>query len=330
MTTTETTTAGQPRPNHTTLGRTGLDVSVACLGTGGHSRLGQEYGTSFASSVGVVAAAIDAGITFIDTAAGYDTEEIVGAAIAGRRDQLVISTKNHIVKKGSDFLGDDFITGAEYKELVDASLRRLGTDHIDILHLHGIVASQYDYCVSEMVPALDELRQAGKIRFTAISERFYVEPEHDLLLRALEDDYFDVMMVGFNLVNHTALRTVVPKAKAKGVGLQGIYAVRGKLTDAAHAQGLIDESVRLGEIDPAELDADPLGFLTAPGVASSLVEACYRYNRWADGVDTTLTGTGSIEHLRDNLAALSLPPLPDATLAQIERLFGRVRTVTGE
>ncbi|MCU1420420.1 MAG: aldo/keto reductase [Microbacteriaceae bacterium] len=316
--------------DHTTLGRTGLDVSVACLGTGGHSMLGQAYGKTFDESVAVVNAAIDAGVTFIDTAFAYGTEEIVGKAIAGRRDDLVISTKNHIVKKGTSFLGDDFITGAEFIALVEDSLRRLGTEHVDILHLHGVVASQYDYCVAEMVPALERLREQGKIGSTAISERFYVEPEHDLLRRALQDDYFDVMMVGLNLVNHTALADIVPAANAKGVGLQGIYAVRGTLATSEGMRKLIDESVALGEIDPALLDADPVAFLTAPGAASSLVEACYRYNRWAPGVDTTLTGTGSVDHLRENLAALALPPLPDSVLARIDEVFGGVHTVTGE
>jgi aryl-alcohol dehydrogenase-like predicted oxidoreductase len=314
----------------TLLGRTGLEVSVACLGTGGHSRLGQAYGASVDDSVAVVSAALDAGVNFVDTAAGYDTEEIVGLAIAGRREEVVVSTKNHVVKKGTDFLGHDFVTGAEFAALVDESLRRLGTDHIDILHLHGIVASQYDYCVAEMVPVLERLKQQGKIRFTAISERFYVEPTHALLERAVQDDHFDVMMVGLNILNHTALRHVIPAAKAKGVGIQGIYAVRGKLATAEAAQALIDESVANGEIDPAALDADPLAFLTAGGAAESLIEACYRFDRHAPGVDTVLTGTGKVSHLEQNLAAIEGPPLPDPVLERITRLFGRVETVTGE
>ena len=316
--------------DRTVLGRTGLEVSVACLGTGGHSRLGQEYGNSFDESADVVRAAIEQGVDFIDTAAGYDTEEIVGAAIAGRRDELVISTKNHIIRKGSSFLGDDYITGAEFAQRVDESLRRLGTDHVEVLHLHGIVASQYDYCVAEMVPVLDELKRQGKVRFTAISERFYVEPMHETLLRALEDDFFDVIMVGYNFVNHTALREVIPRAVEKNLGIQGIYAVRGALATPAGVQKLIDESVAAGEIDPGELDADPVAFLTAPGVAGTLADACYRYNRWAPGSNTTLTGTGSVEHLTANLASLDRPPLPDAVLDRIERIFGGVETVTGE
>lgn len=312
------------------LGRTGLEVTAASLGTGGGSRLGQAYGASFDDSVAVVRAAMDAGVNFIDTAAGYQTEEIVGAAIVGHRDEVVISTKNHVVAHGSDPHGNDFITGAEFTGLVDASLKRLGTDYVDVLHVHGIVGAQYDHAVAEIVPVLEKLREQGKIRSTAISERFYFEPQHDTLKRALEDDLFDVMMVGFNFVNHNALAEIIPAAKEKDVGIQGIYAVRGTLATAEGVQRLIDESIALGEIDPADLDPDPTAFLTAPGAAASLIEACYRYNRHAPGVDTTLTGTGSIAHLRENLAALQKPPLPDEVLATIARVFGRVVTVTGE
>jgi L-galactose dehydrogenase len=317
--------------DRTRLGRTELDVSVACLGTGGYSRLGQATGASFAQSAEVVESAIDQGVNFIDTAAAYDTEEIVGAAIKGRqRDQLVISTKNHIIKKGTDFVGRDFVTGAEFARLVDESLTRLGTDYVDIFHVHGIVASQYDYCVAEIVPVLEDLRKQGKIRHTAISERFYQEPRHDLLELVVNDDYFDVIMVGLNFMNHTALRHVVPAAKEKDVGIQGIYAVRRRLITPEAAQTMIDESIANGEIDPAQLDADPLGFLTADGVAASLIEACYRYNRYAPGIDTTLTGTGSVEHLTDNLASLSAPPLPEDVVEKIDRIFGRVESVTGD
>ena len=67
------------------LGRTGLNVSVAGLGCGGHSRLGQTYGNSEEQSIAVVSAALDLGINFVDTAAAYGTEKIVGAAVKGRR-----------------------------------------------------------------------------------------------------------------------------------------------------------------------------------------------------------------------------------------------------
>src|ERR1700742_4516699 len=82
--------------HYKTLGRTGLSVSVAGLGCGGHSRLGQAYGNTVEQSVAVVHAALDLGINWIDTAAAYGTEKIVGEAVRGRRDKVHISTKTAI------------------------------------------------------------------------------------------------------------------------------------------------------------------------------------------------------------------------------------------
>jgi L-galactose dehydrogenase len=74
---------------------------------------------------------------------------------------------------------------------------------------------------------------------------------------------------------------------------------------------------------------NPLGFLTAEGVASSLPEAAYRFCRWEPGMDVILSGTGSVEHLRDNAASLSLPPLPDAVTERLRQLFARIDSVSG-
>ena len=78
---------------HATLGRTGIEVSVAGLGCGGHSRLGQSYGATEAQSVAVIHQALDLGINLIDTAQAYGTESIVGKALRGRHDEVVLSTK---------------------------------------------------------------------------------------------------------------------------------------------------------------------------------------------------------------------------------------------
>ena len=79
----------------TTLGRTELTASVAGLGCGGHSRLGRTTGASQADSVRLVEHALALGVTYLDTAESYGTEEIVGKALAGRRDQVIVSTKTH-------------------------------------------------------------------------------------------------------------------------------------------------------------------------------------------------------------------------------------------
>ena len=77
----------------TTLGRTGFEVSVAGLGCGGYSRLGQAYGASVSESEALIAAALDLGVNFVDTAPAYRTENIVGRALRGRRESAVVSTK---------------------------------------------------------------------------------------------------------------------------------------------------------------------------------------------------------------------------------------------
>src|SRR5476651_1387148 len=99
------------------LGRTGLNVSVAGLGCGGHSRLGQTYGNSFEQSVAVVKAAIDMGINFIDTAAAYGTEKIVGEAVRGMRDKVFISTKTAILPWGEP--NAQTFTGAQILEQLE-------------------------------------------------------------------------------------------------------------------------------------------------------------------------------------------------------------------
>ena len=115
-----------------TLGRTGLDVSAAGLGCGGHSRLGQSRGATEDESIAVVRRALDLGITFIDTARAYGTEDIVGKGVAGHRDEVVISTKAHPAGR------DGPLPGKELRESLEKSLGRLRTDCVDVFHLHGV------------------------------------------------------------------------------------------------------------------------------------------------------------------------------------------------
>jgi aryl-alcohol dehydrogenase-like predicted oxidoreductase len=316
--------------DHARLGRTELSVSVASLGSGGASRLGQQYGASFDDSVRVVRTAMDSGVNAVDTASGYRTEEIIGAAVSGHRGDVVISTKSGITE--NPFArASNLISGAAFAERIRGSLTRLGTDYIDILEVHGLELDHYDYCIEEIVPILERFKEEGSIRFSGVSEAFGSDPGHEMLRRAVEDDYFDVMMVGLNVVNHSALARVIPLAKQKDVGIQCMYAVRRKLAHHDLARSVVEKAVAAGEVDPAAIDVgDPLGFLVGPGAAKSLVEACYRFDRHAPGVDTVLTGTGSVDHLVDNLRSINQPALPERALAQIGRLFGRVRSVTGD
>ncbi len=310
------------------LGRTGLAVSIAALGAGGKSRLGQSQGASRESSVALVRSALDQGVTLLDTAAIYGTEAIVGEAIRGRRNDVVISTKAFITVDGASTV---LISAADFTQRVDEALKRLGTDRIDIMQLHGVTEAQYDHAVTEILPAMKRLIESGKVRFTGLTERFAEDSKHKMLQRAATDGLFDVLMVGFNFVNQTAARTVLPAAKKNDLGTLCMYAVRGPLAQHETANALVRKLIGTGEVDADAVDpANPLGFLLEPGVAASLNEAAYRFCRHSPGIDVVITGTGSVAHLAQNLQSISAPPLPAKTRERLAEIFARVVNETAE
>lgn len=313
------------------LGGTGLRCSAVCLGAGGHSRLGQSTGASFESSVDLVRAAIDLGVSIIDTAGKYRTEPIVAAAVEGMRDRVVISTKAAIVDSDErEGYGSGLKSGAAFIDMVEASLRNLKTDYIDIMHLHGVGAEQYDHCRNELIPAFIKLREAGKVRFFGITERFNIDVTHEMLALAARDDVWDVMMVGYNFLNQTAASEVLPLGLKNNLGTMCMYAVRGGLADRRQAGLQVDELVRRGEIDRAAVDpADPFGFLNEDGRPIPIAEAAYRFCRHTAGIDVVMTGTGNLLHLKENIAAIQAPPLPAGVLDRLRRIFGRVRSLSG-
>jgi aryl-alcohol dehydrogenase-like predicted oxidoreductase len=307
------------------LGRTGLRVGVMGLGAGGHSRLGQSQGKSEAESIAVVRRALELGANLIDTAEAYRTEPIVGKALVGvPRDSYVLSTK----KGPRD--GERMISGAEYRAAVDAGLKRLALDYVDIFHVHGVKPSEYAHVRDEIVPTMLKLRDEGKIRWLGITENFSSETKHEMLVMALKDKVWDVMMVGFNLLNHSARHTIFPETQAQGIGTLCMFAVRRALSNPAALKDLIDKLVTNGEVDLNGYNKKaPLDFLSAPGVATSLTEAAYRYCRHEPGIDVVLSGTGSIKHLEENAKALQLPALPQTALDRVNKLFAGVDTVSG-
>ena len=301
---------------YTTLGRTGLRVSVAGLGTGGFSRLGLKSGKSEDQAAQLIHEAIGLGINFIDTAPSYGTEGVVGKALKTiPRDRVVIATKAQIRN------------GAGAKEAVasiDQSLRAMGTDHIDVFNLHGIELNEYDHAMS-VVPALLEQKQKGKIRHIGITENPINDFTNAMLKRAVHDAVWEVYMVGFHMMHQGARQNVFPVTREKGIGTLLMFAVRSMFADpprvvremkALADKGLVE--TWLGET------SDPLGFLIHEGGASSLTEAAYRFARHEPGVDVVLFGTGDAGHLRTNVEALLKPPLPEADREKLATLFGHL------
>jgi aryl-alcohol dehydrogenase-like predicted oxidoreductase len=201
------------------LGRQGLEVSAEGLGCMGMSEF---YGpTDEGESIATIHRALELGVTLLDTADVYGphtNEVLVGQAIADRRDQVVLATKFGIVRDPANPLARGRNGRPEYvREACDASLRRLGVDHIDLYYQHRV---DLEVPVEETFGAMAELVTAGKVRFLGISEASAqtirrahavhplsaLQSEYSLWSRDLEDEVLlTIRELGIGLVAYSPL-----------------------------------------------------------------------------------------------------------------------------
>ncbi len=302
------------------LGKTGLTVSVAGLGCGGNSRLGLGRGASFDDCVAVVRTAVDLGVNFLDTAEAYGTEEIVGtAARAHGRDKLVISTK--AIFSSSD-------TAETVTRKVEASLKRLGLDHVDVFHFHAVNPTAYEHHRDVLAPALVKLKQQGKVRHVGITETSPNDPEQKMLGRAIQEAPWEVTMLAYSLMNQGARRSIFPETQRRGIGTLLMFVVRNMFSNAAYRRDVFAKLVEQGELDASILaKGDPLDFVVSEGGAQSITDAAYRYVRHERGVDVVLFGTGNQAHVKDNVDSILRPPLAPAAIERLHAAFGHLRGV---
>jgi aryl-alcohol dehydrogenase-like predicted oxidoreductase len=308
---------------YTTLGRTGLQVSVAGLGCGGFSKLGLGTGKSEDHAVALIRQALDLGVNLLDTAAVYGTEDVVGKALRGvRRESVVLCTKASKAAGEKQFSVDKVLAS------LDGSLRRLGVDYVDVFQLHAVHPTQYDQVRDVIAPALLREQDRGKFRFLGITETAPNDVEQDMMFRAMQDGVWDTAMVAFHMMHQPARTRVFPYTQANRIGTLLMFVVRGIFARPAQLAGEIRQLAAAGQVPSwlAETD-DPLGFLVHQGGAHSLTDAAYRYVRHEPGVDVVLFGTGDAGHLRTNIDSILQPPLPAEDRARLAELFGHLRGV---
>ena len=197
---------------YTNLGRNGVKVSRLCLGT-------MMFGnpTTEADSIDIINKAYDDGVNFIDTANVYndgEAERITGKAVKDKRDKVVIVTK--VCGPRGDGINDGGVSRYHIMNEVENSLKRLGTDYIDIYMLHRAV---YDCPIEETLRALDDLVAQGKIRYPGCSN-FYGHQLTEALWIADKRGYAPVTVVQplYNIVNRDPEVDLFPACEKFGVG----------------------------------------------------------------------------------------------------------------
>ncbi len=308
---------------YTTLGRTGLKVSVAGLGCGGFSRLGLPSGKTEDEAARLILDAVDLGINLLDTAPVYGTEAAVGKALKSiPRPSVVVATKAFVHRN------DEWWTPERVIASLDNSLRLLGTDYVDVFQLHGIMPYEYDHALNTIGPVLLEQKAKGKIRHIGITEQPTEDFSHEMLVRATQDGIWEVFMVAFHMMHHSARRQLFPLTRDKRIGTLLMFAVRSIFARPERVVAALRDAAAKGKIDASLGEsAEPLGFLIHESGAANITEAAYRFARHEPGVDVVLFGTGDAGHLRTNVASLLKPPLPDADRERLATLFGQLTGV---
>lgn len=302
-----------PEMPRRTLGRTGISVPVLALGTGGPERLGQVRGRTPEQIVSFVHRALEAGAGYLDTSPEYlESEHLLGQAL-----REVDRSKYRLATKFRPYHDDGTVKApTALAESLESSLGQLATDHVDVLQLHGVEEGHYDAVRDTFVPELQRLISAGKVRFAGITEKPGTDPTHLMLQRALGDDVFDVIMVGYSVRNPSARDDVISVAKSMNVGVVGMMAARGASDWPAWIEQSASRFVESAGGDPGATAVQWL----LNGSEMSMTELGYRFVSGTAGVSTVLTGTSSWQHLQENMASVAAGALPVTVLERLQSL----------
>jgi aryl-alcohol dehydrogenase-like predicted oxidoreductase len=296
------------------LGRSGLRVSAIGLGC---NPFGNEVDAATAHRI--VDTAIDLGVTYFDTAdAYYDgrSEEYLGRALAGRRDQVIVATKFG--------LGG----GASRKHVIEAceaSLRRLQTDYIDVYQVHHPDRATP---IAETLRALDDLVRQGKVRAIGSSNAFAWEvADAQWTARSQGLTPFACCQEFYNLLYRDLERQMLPCLQAHGLALIPYFPLAGGLLTGTYRRGVVPPPGTRGSLRPTfarwdternwQVQEDLAGF--AAERAWPLPSLAIAWLLTRPMLATVIAGADTPEHLQANVGALELH-LSQADLAEIDRL----------
>jgi hypothetical protein len=290
------------------LGNTDLQVSRLGIGLseiGYELRMEQEE-----RAARILNIALDHGINFLDTAACYGiSEELIGRTIADRRDEYVLATKaGHVA---GDYQGEPW-TARTIRDSIERSLRRMQTDHLDLVQLHSCSLEVLKQ--GEAIRALQEARQAGKTRYIGYSG------DNEAAEWAVESGVFDTLETSFNLVDQRARTRLFPQVRETGIGL----IAKRPIANAAWGErkkptAYTDEYARR-----AKRMAQEGGSISGAPEDSILLSLGFTLAH--DVIDTAIVGTSNPEHLRENIRMVEEQlPIADGVVEELQRLFDQVQ-----
>jgi aryl-alcohol dehydrogenase-like predicted oxidoreductase len=306
-----------------TLGRTGLRVSVVGLGTMVHA--GHFGPMKDSESLAAIDAALELGVNFIDTSdaygAGY-SETLLGSALSGRRDKIILATKGGNVMVGPDRGKRNF--GAAYiGRVLEESLKRLQTDYVDLYQLHNPTVDVIEH--GGVWEVLERAKKEGKIRHYGVSINTIDEG-----VAAVKDGRSDTIQLEYNLLAQEPAEKIFPLAQAANIGIIARIPLRrgvltGKLT-MADEQRFQGEDVRArsykGEAFAKELaKAEQLRFLVH-GQVKTLGQAAIAFCVAHPAVSVTIPGARNESQMRENAVGADVT-LPAKDLAKVADLWKR-------
>ncbi len=304
-----------------TLGRTGIKVSPYCLGA---MMFGAAGNPDHDDSIRIIHKALDAGINFVDTADFYshgESEEIVGKALKGRRDNVVLATKAHLP------MGEDPNSQGNSRRWltyeIEASLRRLQTDYIDLYQIHRPAP---DTDIEETLSALTDLMRAGKVR--AIGSSTFpaseiVEAQWVAERRGLAR--FRTEQPPYSILNRGIEREVLPACEKYGMGVMVWSPLAMGLLTGRYRKGQpLPDSLRMKHFpkqmsDKRRLDAVEQLIPLAEASGLSLTHMAMAFVIAHPGVTSAILGPRTMEHFDDLLAGAEVR-LSDDVLDRIDAI----------
>ncbi len=269
---------------------------VSALGFGGGHIGGNEISDN--DSGRLLNFALDKGINLFDTARGYGlSEERIGKYLSHRKNEIILSTKvGYDIPGFNDWTYDIIIAG------IDAALKKLQTDFIDIVHLH--TCSLRTLQQGEVINALDKAKAEGKIRVAAYSG------ENEELQFAVQSERFGSIQTSINVTDQRDLDNLIPKAKEQGMGVIAKRPIANALWKYKERPvGSYAEEYWL-RWQKMNLDFD-----------IEQQELFIRFSAFAPGVDSAIIGTSNIDHLKTAIDSVNKGKLPDEISVKIREAF---------